>query len=220
MRLSWFLALPAAAGLGFLARPIIALVYQHGRFSAHDTLETAYALQAYSIGLAGYAAIRVLTPCFYALGLPKTPLRISLIAIAFNLILNTMNATVFGLGHVGLALATSSVALLNFGQLAHALSRQVDLGGFREWASFLVRCAAAAAVCGGAAFGIDHLIEGATSNWVLRGLGLATAIGVSLPVYFGGGPGASPSGERGSLAHDPPTHSRPRLMVHAPTGLP
>jgi peptidoglycan biosynthesis protein MviN/MurJ (putative lipid II flippase) len=86
---------------------------------------------------------------------------------------------------VGLALATSSVALLNFGQLIHALSRQVDLGGFREWTSFLFRCAVAAAACGGAAFGVDTLIEGATSNWALRGLGLAVAIGASLPIYFG-----------------------------------
>ncbi|HXU98974.1 MAG TPA: murein biosynthesis integral membrane protein MurJ [Caulobacteraceae bacterium] len=184
LRLSWFLALPAAAGLGFLARPIIALVYQHGRFSAHDTLETAYALQAYAIGLAAYAAIRVLTPCFYALGLPKTPLRISLIAIAVNLALNTANATVFGLGHVGLALATSMVALLNFGQLAQALSRQVNLGALGDWLSFLVRCLIAAAACGGAAYGINGLIEGHTANWALRGLGLALAIGASVPVYF------------------------------------
>jgi putative peptidoglycan lipid II flippase len=185
VRLAWFLALPASAGLAFLARPIIALIYQHGRFSVHDTLQTAHTLQAYSIGLAGYAAIKVLTPCFYALGLPKTPLRISLVAIAVNLILNTLNATLFGLGVVGLALATSSVALLNFGQLIHALSKQVDLGGFREWAAFLVRCAGAAALCGGAAYGIDTLVEGATSSWFLRGLGLSAAIGVSLPVYFG-----------------------------------
>lgn len=185
LRLTWFLALPASAGLGFLARPIIALVYQHGRFSAHDTVETAYALQAYAIGLAGYAAIRVLTPCFYALGLPKTPLRISLIAIAFNLILNTLNATVFGLGHVGLALATSAVALLNFLQLAQALSRQVDLGDLGEWASYLGRCLLCAAICGGAALGVDHFVEAATVNWMLRGAGLVFAVGVSVPVYFG-----------------------------------
>ncbi|MGH7023065.1 MAG: murein biosynthesis integral membrane protein MurJ [Caulobacteraceae bacterium] len=185
LRLAWFLALPASAGLGFLARPIIALIYQHGRFSAFDTLQTAHALQAYSIGLAGYAAIRVLTPCFYALGLPKTPLRISLVAIAANLILNTLNATVLGFGHVGLALATSCVALLNFGQLAHALSKQVNIGGLAEWATFLPRCALAAALCGGVALGVDHFVEAATASWVLRGLGLIVAIGVSVPVYFG-----------------------------------
>ena len=185
LRLAWFLALPASVGLALLARPIIALIYQHGRFSAHDTAQTAYALQAYAVGLAGYAAIKVLTPCFYALGLPKTPLRISLIGIAINLVLNTLNATVFGFGHVGLALTTSAVALLNFLQLMSALSRQVDLGGLRQWSLFLLRCAAAAALCGGVAGGINHLVEAVTTNWVIRAVGLAAAIGVSLPVYFG-----------------------------------
>jgi putative peptidoglycan lipid II flippase len=184
LRLSWFLALPAAAGLVFLARPIIALIYQHGRFSAHDTQETAFALQAYAVGLAGYAAIKVLTPCFYALNLPKTPLRISLIGIAINLALNTLNATVLGFGHVGLALTTSAVALINFLQLMSALSKQVDLGGVRQWTLFLLRCVVAAALCGGAAFAVNHFVEGATTSWALRALGLAAAIGVSLPVYF------------------------------------
>lgn len=185
LRLAWFLALPASVGLAMLARPIIALIYQHGRFSAHDTLETSYALQAYALGLAGYAAIRVLTPCFYALGMPKTPLRISLVAIGVNLILNTLNATVLGFGHVGLALATSSVALLNFGQLMHALAKQVDLGSVREWSFFMVRCATAAAVCGGVAFEVNHLVELATSHLLLRAAGLALAIGISLLAYFG-----------------------------------
>ena len=185
MRLAWFLALPASAGLGFLARPIIALIYQHGRFSASDTLQTAHALQAYAIGLAGYAAIKVLTPCFYALGLPRTPLRISIVAIAINLTLNTLNATVFGLGHVGLALATSAVALLNFGQLAHALSRQVNVGSLREWVFYLGRCALAAGACGAAAWGLDTVLERATAGAVLHAIELFVSIGVAMGVYFG-----------------------------------
>ena len=76
LRLTLFLSIPAAVGPGGAGPPIIALIYQHGHFSAHDTDETALALQAYALGLAGYAAIRVLTPCFYALNLPRTPLRI------------------------------------------------------------------------------------------------------------------------------------------------
>jgi putative peptidoglycan lipid II flippase len=184
LRLAWFLALPASVGLCVLAVPIIALIYQHGRFSAHDTLQTAHALQAYAVGLAGYAAIRVATPCFYALGLPKTPLRISLIGIAINLVLNTLNATVFGFGHVGLALTTSAVALINFAQLMGALSRQVDVGGVRQWAGFLARCAVAAGLCGLVAYEVNHLVELVTSNYLLRALGLAAAIGASVPVYF------------------------------------
>jgi putative peptidoglycan lipid II flippase len=184
LRLTWFLALPASAGLAVLAQPIIGLIYQHGRFSAHDTLQTAHALQAYAVGLAGYAAIRVATPCFYALGLPKTPLRISLIGIGVNLVLNTLNATVLGFGHVGLALTTSAVALINFAQLMGALSGHVDVGGWRQWMGFLVRCALAAALCGLAAYEINHLVEIATPSYLLRAIGLAAAIGASVPVYF------------------------------------
>ncbi|HEY7852962.1 MAG TPA: hypothetical protein VIB82_08290, partial [Caulobacteraceae bacterium] len=65
-----------------------------------------------------------------------------------------------------------------------ALSRQVDLGGLRQWTLFLLRCAAAAALCGAAAWGINHWVEAATSNWAIRALGLAAAIGASVPVYF------------------------------------
>jgi len=184
LRLCWFLALPASAGLAVLASPIIALIYQHGRFSAHDTAQTALALQAYSLGLAGYAAIKVLTPCFYALGLPKTPLRISLIGIAVNVALNLLNAKVLGLGHAGLALATSCVALVNFLQLMVALSRRLDLGGLAQWAGFLLRCLSAAVLCAAAAWGVNHLAEALTANRVWRAAGLAAAIGVSVPVYF------------------------------------
>ena len=185
LRLAWFLALPASAGLAFLARPIIALIYEHGRFSAHDTDQTALALQAYSVGLAGYAAIKVLTPCFYALGLPKTPLRISLIGIAINLALNLLNARVLGFGHAGLALITSVVAVVNFLQLMTALSGRVNLGGLGQWSWFLVRCLAAAVLCGGAAWGVNHLVAGLGDGLLVQVLGLAGAIGVSVPVYFG-----------------------------------
>jgi putative peptidoglycan lipid II flippase len=185
LRLAWFLALPASAGLACLATPIIALIYEHGRFTAHDTAQTALALQAYSIGLAGYAAIKVLTPCFYALGLPRTPLRISLIGIAVNLVLNLLNARVLGFGHAGLALTTSVVALVNFLQLMTALGRRVDLGGLKQWVFFLARCFAAAALCGAAAWGLYHLTEMATSSRLARAVGLAAAIGSSVLVYFG-----------------------------------
>ncbi len=185
LRLAWFLALPASAGLAFLARPIIALIYQHGRFSAHDTAQTALALQAYSVGLAGYAAIKILTPCFYAIGEPTKPLRISLIGIALNLVLNLLNARVLGFGHAGLALITSVVAVANFLQLMIALSARVDLGGFRQWSLFLIRCLVAAVLCGAAAWEVNHLVEVLGGGLLLRAVGLGAAIAVSVPVYFG-----------------------------------
>ncbi|HZK99538.1 MAG TPA: murein biosynthesis integral membrane protein MurJ [Caulobacteraceae bacterium] len=194
LRLAAFLTLPAAAGLAVLAEPIIAMIYQHGRFSSHDTRETALALQAYALGLAGYAAIIVLRPCFYALNLPKIPLGVSLIGIGLNLVLNFLNMQVFGLGHVGLALTTSLVATANMAQLAWALRGRVDLGTGAEWAVFLLRCAVAAALCGALAWGGFHLL----TLWRVPSiLALGPAVALAVGGYFGAARivGLSESGE-------------------------
>ena len=184
IRLNAFLTLPAAAGLMALASPIIGTIYQHGRFSAFDTGQTALALQAYAIGLSGYAAIKILAPCFYALGLPKVPLRISLIGIAINLALNLFNSRVLHLGHAGLALTTSCVALVNVGQLYFALSKRVDLGALGGLASFLGRCLLASLVCAAVAWGVYHLVEIDTASRLLRAGGLGIAIAAGGGGYF------------------------------------
>ena len=60
LRLLAFLNVPSAVGLAVLSRPIIGLVYQHGRFAAQDTLKTADALVFYAIGLYAYSGVKVL----------------------------------------------------------------------------------------------------------------------------------------------------------------
>jgi len=162
----------------------MAMIYQHGHFSAHDTAQTALALQAYSVGLAGYAATRVATPCFLAMGEPGVPMRISLIGIGLNLVLNFANARVLHLGHAGLALTTSVVALVNFAQLSFALSRRIDVGRGTQWAGFLTRCGLAAGACAGAAWWLNGMVERATESHLIRYGGLGVAIGISLLVYF------------------------------------
>jgi hypothetical protein len=66
-----------------------------------------------------------------------------------------------------------------------AISKQVDMGGLRQWVLFIARCALAAGLCGLVAFEINHLVELSTRSYLLRALGLAAAIGASVPVYFG-----------------------------------
>jgi putative peptidoglycan lipid II flippase len=110
-------------GLAVLARPIIALIFEHGRFTAFDTAQTGDALAAYSIGLAGYAAVKVLSPAFYALGDARTPMLISLGSIVVNYVMNSLLVGPFG--HVGLAFSTSTVALVNFLLLALFMRRRV-----------------------------------------------------------------------------------------------
>src|SRR5205085_8666564 len=114
VRLVFLLTVPSAIGLFCLARPIIAVIYQHGRFSAEATNQTAAALQFYAIGLVAYSAVKVLAPAFYALDRRYLPMLISLFSILTNLVLNWLFTFRLGLGHRGLALSVSLVAIINF----------------------------------------------------------------------------------------------------------
>jgi putative peptidoglycan lipid II flippase len=123
LALVFLLCVPSAVGLAVLGRPIVALIFEHGKFTAFDTAQTGDALAAYAIGLAGYAAVKVLSPAFYALGDARTPMLISLGSIAVNYVMNSLLVRPFG--HVGLAFSTSAVALVNFILLALLMRRQV-----------------------------------------------------------------------------------------------
>ena len=68
-----------------LAEPIISVLYQHGKFNAYQAAQAAGALRFYAIGLAGYAALKVLVNAFYALDRRKTPMLVSFLAVALNL---------------------------------------------------------------------------------------------------------------------------------------
>jgi putative peptidoglycan lipid II flippase len=114
MRLAIFLTLPSAVGLIVLAQPIIALIYQRGKFTDADTLHTAEALQFYAIGLVGYSCIKVLSPAFYAINRKWTPMTVSFLSIGLNLALNWLLIFKLGMGHRGLALSTAVAATVNF----------------------------------------------------------------------------------------------------------
>ncbi len=123
MRLALFLTLPAAVGLMVLAQPIIALIYQRGKFHDADTLHTAEALQFYAIGLVGYSCIKVLSPAFYAINRRWTPMMVSFFSIGLNLLLNWLFIFHFKMGHCGLALSTAFAATVNFSLLYFFMQR-------------------------------------------------------------------------------------------------
>jgi len=123
LRLVFFLTLPAAVGLIALARPIISLLYEHGRFHAVDTIGTANALGFYCLGLFAYASVRSLVPTFYSLKDAATPVKIGISCEALNLVLNLI--LMRPLGYRGLALATSCSACVNMGLLLFFLKRKL-----------------------------------------------------------------------------------------------
>jgi putative peptidoglycan lipid II flippase len=185
LRLALFLTLPAAVGLAVLAPDIIQVIYQHGAFTPASTAATASALRAYALGLAAYAAIKVLTPCFYALDRRRTPLNVSLAGIGLCIILNFIMVKLFHLGHVGLAATTGCLAILNFAQLAVYLRRDVQFGTLRAWTRFGLLVGGAAGACGLTAWLLKSWLVGLGPALSHRILALAIEMGVAGLVYFG-----------------------------------
>lgn len=111
LELAFFLSLPAAIALVISATPLVRGVFQHGAFTAVDTIGAASALAAFSLGVPAYVLIKVLTPGFYARQDTKTPVRIAVISMLFNLAGNL--TLIWHFGHVGVAMATAFSAWVN-----------------------------------------------------------------------------------------------------------
>jgi putative peptidoglycan lipid II flippase len=141
----------------------------------------------YCIGLPAFAALTVLTRTFYALGDTRTPVRASFVSVALNLALNLMfigPLRGLGLGHTGLALATSATSIANFLQLAWHLRRRVGpLEGTRMVNTLWRVSAAAGLACVAAVLllraldpRLPHGIPGDAIQ-VMVGLGVALGVG-------------------------------------------
>jgi putative peptidoglycan lipid II flippase len=185
LTLVFLLCIPSAVGLAVLGRPIIALIFEHGKFTSFDTVQTANALAAYSVGLAGYGAIKVVSPAFYALNDARTPMLISLFSIAVNYVMNSLLVARFG--HVGLAFSTSSVALVNFFLLALFMRRRLQRLGGRRLGSTILRICAASVPMAAVAWAVHWFSEalpwrGVTIDFIR----VAGAISLATLAFYGG----------------------------------
>jgi putative peptidoglycan lipid II flippase len=175
MNLVFLLTLPSACGLIVLGEPIIRLIYERGKFDATATSMTAIALAGYSIGLTGYAAIKILSPAFYALNDAKTPMMIALASIIVNFLggyylrelfshYGVTPETPYGYGHVGVALATSIVALVNFFALAIIMRRRIKRLNGRAIVTSFAKITAASAVLSAVCYFVYHFMLGRFGN--------------------------------------------------------
>jgi len=109
-QLALFVALPATAGLILVARPLTAVLFQHGQFAAGDTAEVQWVLIFYAIGLSGYFLQQLITRAFYSVKDSKWPARTAMIAVGVNITLNL--TLIWPLGVKGLAMATALCSYL------------------------------------------------------------------------------------------------------------
>jgi putative peptidoglycan lipid II flippase len=118
-----YLTIPAAVGLFILGGPLIALVFQRGEFDAHSTVETAWALQFYSIALFAHSSLEILTRAFYAMHDTRTPVLVGGGAMVLNVALSF--ALIAPLAQGGLALANSIATILEMLTLLMLLRRRM-----------------------------------------------------------------------------------------------
>jgi putative peptidoglycan lipid II flippase len=184
LRLTFLLAAPAAAALAVLAAPLIATLFLHGRFGAHDLAMTGQALVAYSVGLLGLILVKVLAPGFYARQNIRTPVKIALVTLVATQAMNA--AFIVPLKHAGLALAIALGACLNATLLYRGLRRREIYVPQPGWRAFLAKVAAATALMAAALW----FAMGPTAWWTGAALGLRVAaltglVALGALVYFG-----------------------------------
>jgi len=127
LRIIILIAAPAAMALMVLANPILTTLFLYGKTTVEDIVMSSFSLRAYALGLLAFMLIKVLAPGFYARQDTKTPVKIGIIAMVANMVLNVAFVLPFyhwfNLGHMGLALATAVAAYLNAGLLLLGLTR-------------------------------------------------------------------------------------------------
>lgn len=180
IRLVLLIGVPAGVALCVLAEPILTTLFQYRAFTTEDTLKSAMALRAYGLGVVAFMLVKVLAPGFFARQDTKTPVKIAVLAMTVNMVLNL--ALIVPLAHMGLALATSLTALLNavllyVGLLRRGIYTHEPGGGL-----FLIKVVLSAGVMGLALWFASPL----TVDWFEAEL-FRRVVMLSGLVCFGGG---------------------------------
>ncbi|MGE6792617.1 murein biosynthesis integral membrane protein MurJ [Pseudomonas guineae] len=185
LRLCLVLALPSAVALAIISEPLIASLFQYGKFTAADTVMTQRALIAYSLGLVGIILVKILAPAFYAQQNIKTPVRIGLVTLLATQAMNLLFVFVIPLAHAGLALSIGLAACLNAGLLYWQLRKHDMFTPQPGWALFagkllLALLAMAAALL----LTMQQLPAWADGSMFWRLLRLGGLVGAGLMAYF------------------------------------
>ncbi len=124
-----FLAIPASLGLALLAKPAVAILFQHGNFTAHDTLVTSTSLVYYTIGIVAYSSLEIVYRAYYALEDTLTPFKLAMAYLLFSVLLSL--GLIHLLGYRGLALAYSLSGFFNLALLFLSLRHRLGgIGGY------------------------------------------------------------------------------------------
>jgi putative peptidoglycan lipid II flippase len=114
--------IPSTFILVFLKDEIVTFLFKRGMFDLNSVQLTSYPLLFYSIGIIFYGGISIITRCFYAFNDTRTPVKIGILSIFSNFILDIILMKF--LNHGGIALSTTIVGLINFLLLCYFFNRK------------------------------------------------------------------------------------------------
>ncbi len=120
--LVFLISLPAAFGLAIMAVPLLTTLFHYSEFSTNDVMMSSRSLAAYSVGLPAFILVKILSSAFFSRQDTATPVKVAVIALLSNIVLNLL--LVYPLAHAGLALATSLAAYINAGLLFWLLKKR------------------------------------------------------------------------------------------------
>ncbi|WP_144635070.1 murein biosynthesis integral membrane protein MurJ [Bordetella genomosp. 13] len=185
LRLVLLLGLPSSLGMMLLSDGLVATLFHYGAFQAQDVQQTRLAVVAYSVGLIGLLAVKILAPGFYARQDIRTPVKIAIMVLVLTQVMNALLVPL--MAHAGLALAIGLGACINAGSLLVGLRRRGVYRPAPGWGRFLLRLlpalAALAAVLLYADAHIDWIALQAHAG--LRGATLAGVLAACGIAYFG-----------------------------------
>ncbi len=183
LRLVFLIALPAAVGLSVLAAPLLITLLQYDQFMPYDVDMASRSLIAYAVGLPAFILVKLLSAGFFSRQDTKTPVKIGVVAMLANLVLNLL--LVGPLAHAGLALATSLSACLQAFLLFRILRRDEVYQPVSGWRAFLFK------VCGGIVvmgflimFGVGNILNWFDWGVMQRILNLTLWVMAGMVIYF------------------------------------
>jgi len=159
LRLVILLGLPAALGMALLADGLVATLFNYGAFNAYDVSQTRLAVMAYSVGLLGLLAVKILAPGFYAKQDIRTPVKIAIGVLVLTQIFNAIFVPLFA--HAGLALSIGLGATVNALCLLFMLHRRGVYSPGPGWGKFALRILPPIVVLGAVLLASRHWL-----NWI------------------------------------------------------
>jgi putative peptidoglycan lipid II flippase len=177
------LLIPAAAFVGILATPIVAVLYRHGAYTWEDVRQTADALQVLVPYMLALAGIQIVKKPFFALERRGALIGVGAIGVVCTAALGLWLAPISGVQ--GLAAALSISTVIQFGLYLLLLGRFVD--GQIDWPDIrakVLRITHATLYAGLIGFGFTFLAEWSEGPSLVNIAVLASAAIMGGSVYL------------------------------------